>query len=145
MSWDSRIQPLLLCRGVRLHPTPNECPGYDTKPSDGEVPVILELWVMRSTPSLPSLPVPLCSGVVASDRVLSMSQTKLNCVCMLNWIAWNRTILTFKLRAYTKLNCLKWNCFCMLNWIIWTIFDIETVLTQNWIVWNRTVLTFNSV
>ena len=32
----------------------NECPGYDTKQSDGEVPV------MRSTPSLPSLPGPLC-------------------------------------------------------------------------------------
>ena len=27
------------------HP-PNECPKYDTKLSDGEVPVILELWGM---------------------------------------------------------------------------------------------------
>ena len=35
--------------------SPNKCPGYDTKQSDGEVPVILELWGMRSTPSLPSL------------------------------------------------------------------------------------------
>ena len=34
-------------RGVRI---PNECPEYDTKLSDGEVPV------MKSTPSLPSLP-----------------------------------------------------------------------------------------
>ena len=32
----------------------NECPGYDTKQSDGEVPVMLELWGMRSTPSLTS-------------------------------------------------------------------------------------------
>ena len=37
---------------------PNECPGYDTKQSDSEAPVILELWGMLSTPSLPSLPGP---------------------------------------------------------------------------------------
>ena len=30
---------------------PDESPGYDTKRSDGEVPVMLELWGMRSTPS----------------------------------------------------------------------------------------------
>ena len=48
----------------------NECPKYDTKQSDGEVPVMLELWGMQSTPSLPSLPGPLCPGVVAPDRVL---------------------------------------------------------------------------
>ena len=29
-----------------------QCPGYDTKQSDGEVPVILELWGMQSIPSL---------------------------------------------------------------------------------------------
>ena len=51
---------------------PNECPGYDTKQSDGEVPAVLELWWMRSTPSLPSLPGPLWPGVVAPDRVLFM-------------------------------------------------------------------------
>ena len=50
----------------------NECPGYDTKQSDGEVPVMLGLWGIRSTPSLPSLPSSLWSGVVAPDRVLSM-------------------------------------------------------------------------
>ena len=33
----------------------NGCPGYDTKQSDGEVLVILELWGMRRTPLLPSL------------------------------------------------------------------------------------------
>ena len=31
-----------------------------------------ELWGMQSIPSLPSLPGPLWSGVVAPDRVLSM-------------------------------------------------------------------------
>ena len=33
----------------------NECPAYDTKQSDSEVPVMLKLWGMQSTPSLPSL------------------------------------------------------------------------------------------
>ena len=37
----------------------NKCPAYDTKQSDGKVPVMLELWGMRSTPSLPLLPGPL--------------------------------------------------------------------------------------
>ena len=58
-----------------------------TKPGD-EVPVIVELWGMQSTPSLPSLPGPLCFGVVAPNRVLSMGQIELNC-------------------TYDKLNCLK--------------------------------------
>ena len=51
---------------------PNECPGYDTKQSDGEIPAVLELWGMRSTPSLSLLPGPLRTGVVALDRALSM-------------------------------------------------------------------------
>ena len=68
--WGCRIHRLLLCRGVR--PPANECPGYDTKQSDGEVPAMLELWGMQSTPSLPSLPGPLSPGVVAPDRALSM-------------------------------------------------------------------------
>ena len=70
VGWGCRIHWLLLCRGVR--PRPNECPGYDTKQSDGEVPAMLEPWGMRSTPSLPSLPGPLWPGVVASDRALSL-------------------------------------------------------------------------
>ena len=73
----SRIHRLHLCRGVR--PPPHECPRYDIKQSDGEVPITLELWGMRSTPSLPSLPGPFWMGVVALDRVLSMGQMELNC------------------------------------------------------------------
>ena len=65
-----RIQWLHLCRGVR--PTPNECPRNDTKQSDGEVPVMMGLWGIRNTPSLPLLPGPLCPGMVAPDRALSM-------------------------------------------------------------------------
>ena len=48
------------------------CLGYDTKQSDGESPVMLELWGMQSTPSLPSLPGPLWPG-----RILSMGQIEL--------------------------------------------------------------------
>ena len=52
---------------------PNKiCPGYDTKLSDGEVPVMLELWGIRGTPSLPLLLGPLWPDVVAPDRALSM-------------------------------------------------------------------------
>ena len=86
----------------------------------------------------------LWAGVVATYRVLSMDQINLNCIIMLNWVAWNWTVLIFKLRTYAQLNYLQWNCFCILNWIVWnrTVFDIETLLTLNWIVWNRTVYMF---
>ena len=70
VSWGCIIYQLLLCRGVR--PPPNECPSYDTKQSDGEVQAVLELWGMRSTSLLPSLPSPLWPEVVAPDRTLSM-------------------------------------------------------------------------
>ena len=62
---------------------PKKCPGYNTKQSDGEGPVILELWRLCS-PLLPLLPGPLWPGVV----VLSMGQVELTC-------------------TYAKLNCLR--------------------------------------
>ena len=147
--WSCRIHRLLLCRVIRSFL--NECPGYDTKQSDGEVLVILQLCGIRSTPSLPSLAGSLRHGVVESDAVQSMGEIEQNCVIMQKGIAWNRTVLTFKLltslklRTNAKWNYLKWNCFCMLNWIVWngSVFDIETVLTVNWILWNRTVSTFD--
>ena len=40
--------------------------------SDGEVPVMLELYGMRYTPSLLSLPGPHWPGVIKPDRVLSI-------------------------------------------------------------------------
>ena len=46
--------------------------AYDTKQSDGEVTAVLELWGMRNTASLPSLPGLLWPRVVAPDRALSM-------------------------------------------------------------------------
>ena len=51
---------------------------------------MLELWGMQSTFSLPSLPGP--HWPEAPDRVLCMDQIELNCVLMLNWIVWNRTV-----------------------------------------------------
>ena len=61
------------CFSAEGYPPPaNECPGNDTKQSDGEVPAMLELLGMRITPLLPSLPGPLGPGEVAPDRVLSM-------------------------------------------------------------------------
>ena len=89
IGWGCRIHRLFVCRGAR--PLTNEFPVYDTKQS-GEVPIMLELWGMRSTPSFPSLPGPLWHGVVAPGRVLSIGQIELNSVIMLNWIVWNGTV-----------------------------------------------------
>ena len=62
----------------KLPISPNECPGYDIKQSDGEDPVMRELWKMQSIPpSLLLLPGPLGPGLVAPDRVLSMGQIEL--------------------------------------------------------------------
>ncbi len=57
---------------VSLPDSPNECPRYDTKQYDGEVPVMLDLWRMRSTPPCSLLPGPFLPGMVAPDRALSM-------------------------------------------------------------------------
>ena len=103
VGWGCRIHRLLLCRGVR--PPPNECPGYDTKQSDGEVPTMLELWGMRSIPSLPSLPGPIGPGVVAPDKGPIYGLNRLNRA------SFTILIFAFKLRIYAKLNCLKYNCF----------------------------------
>ena len=74
----------------------NECPGYDMKQSNGKVPVMVELWGMQSTPSLPLLSGPLWPRVVVPDSVLSVGQIELNCVLMLNWIVCNRTVYMYK-------------------------------------------------
>ena len=52
-------------------PPPNKYPGYKTKLSDGEAPV-LELWKTWSTPLLCLLLSPLSSGVVVPVRVPCM-------------------------------------------------------------------------
>ena len=84
-----------------INPTKPNCPGYDTKQSDGEVPVMQKFWVMQNTPLLRSFPDPLLSRVRAPDRVLCMLQKELNrgFLCLL--------FFAFKLRIYAKLNCSK--------------------------------------
>ena len=69
VGWDCRMHCLYLCSGIR---PPPECPRYDTTQSGGEVPVMLELWGMWSTPSLALLPGPLRPGMVAPYRALSI-------------------------------------------------------------------------
>ena len=55
----------------------SESSVYDIKQSDGEDPVIMEIWGMWNTPSLPSLSGSLWLGVVAPDSVLSWGQIEL--------------------------------------------------------------------
>ena len=74
------------CFSAEKQDFPNECPGYDSKQSDDQVPIMLELCGMQSTASLPSLPSPLWRGVVAPEMVLSMRQIEVNCVLMLHCI-----------------------------------------------------------
>ena len=45
---------------------------------------MLELWEMQNIALLPSLPGPLRPGVITPDRVLSLGQTELISVLMLN-------------------------------------------------------------
>ena len=80
VGWGCRIHRLLLCRGVR---PPQRVSCYDAKQSDGEVPAMLELWGVRSTPSLPSLPGPLWPGVVAPDKGPIYGLNRINSILML--------------------------------------------------------------
>ncbi len=63
---------------------------------------MLELWGMRSTPSLISLSGPLQPKMVAPDRVQFMCQLELS-----NGLILLVLFFAFKLRIYAKLNCLK--------------------------------------
>ena len=59
VGWSCRIHWPHLCRGVSPPPKKkNECPGYDTEQSDGEVPEMLGPWGMRNNLSLPLIPGP---------------------------------------------------------------------------------------
>ena len=84
VGWGCRIHHQYLFRGVR--PPPNECPGYDTKQSDSEAPV-LELWRMWITPSLPLLPGSPWPRVVASDWLPS-TVWPFNCVQANDILSW---------------------------------------------------------
>ena len=86
--------------------SPNEYPVYDTKQCVGEVSVMFKVWRMRGTPSLLFLPGLLWPGVVRPDRVLSLGQIELNCIPLLNWFVWNRTVYMYKMDLV--LNNLQW-------------------------------------
>ena len=104
-SWGCGIHRLHLCSGLR--PPYNVCPRYDTKKSNGEDPVMPELWRILSPLSLPLLQGPLWPGVEAPDRVLSMGQIEQK-MCTyakpnyfwnkltFDWIVWNRTVHLYK-------------------------------------------------
>ena len=85
VNWECKIHQLPLC--IEVRPCPNEYPGYDTKESDDEALVMLELWGMQSAPSLPLLPGQLWLRVVELKRVLSRGQIEL--FWHLNWVQTN--------------------------------------------------------
>ena len=87
--------------GVRLH-THCECLGYDSKQSDDEAPVMLELWGMWSSLSLSLFLGPLWPGAVVPDRVKFIFKLSANKWLMLKLIVWNRTV---------------WSFNCAFNWI----------------------------
>ena len=62
--------------------SPNKCPRYDTKKSDGKASLIVNLWGIRSTTLLPILFGSLWPRVKAPDRILSRGQIELNCVLL---------------------------------------------------------------
>ena len=72
------------CNSADGYDTTNECPDYGTKESDGEIPVKLELWGMRSSPLLPSLQGPFKPGMVASDMGPIYGLNRTNGILMLN-------------------------------------------------------------
>ena len=79
VGWGCRIYLLHLCRGVRLSVL-----DMTLNNSDGDVPVMLQIWGMLNTPLLPSLPGPLWPGVVAPDKgsIYGLNRTKL---CFLHY------------------------------------------------------------
>ena len=55
VGWDCRIHRLHFCFLQRGKAATIECPGYDSKPSDGEVPA-LKIGGIQRTSSLPLFP-----------------------------------------------------------------------------------------
>ena len=87
------------------HPPPAESPGYDNKQSDGLVPVMLELWEMRKTTSLPSRYTLSRCGSTLLAPICESTGTKIRTYAKVHEL--NRSVLIFKQRIYTQENCLK--------------------------------------
>ena len=81
------------CTSAEGQDPPKECPGYDTRQSDGEAPVMLDFGGMRSTPSLP-----LLSGPPDKGPTNGLNRTKRGLGLL---------FFAFQLRVYAKLNCSK--------------------------------------
>ena len=73
-------------------------PVYNTKQSDGEVPVMLGLWGMRSTPSIAIAPRSTLAqrGSTWYGPIYGLNRNNgifaLNGIVRLNWVAWNRNV-----------------------------------------------------
>ena len=72
------------CFSAEGNDFPIESLGYNSRQFDGQAPVMVEIWGIRSTPLLTAPPGPPWLEVVALGRVLSLGQKELNCVLMLN-------------------------------------------------------------
>ena len=113
VSWDYWIHRLILCRGVRPHAT-NECSGYGTKTiwwwgssRVGALGNAEDLFIAIVPGSTLARSGSTCLGsIYGSNRFKLCIYAKLNClkencfwnwncVLMLNWTVWNRTVLTF--------------------------------------------------
>ena len=58
------------CISAEEYDSPNECPGHDTKQSDGEAQWMLELWGMRIT-LYPIYPTPPLGQDMTQGQFLS--------------------------------------------------------------------------
>ena len=76
--------------------------------------------LLKAPRSLTSLPGPLWPGVVAHDRVLSMGQTELNSILMLNWIVWLDLFWHFA-KLFWHLTVCKQKTILLLFWIVWNL------------------------
>ena len=68
-----------------------------------------------------------------SLRVLSMGQTELNCVLMLNWIVWIRTVFDIETAYLCWIKQFEIELFWHLT--VWK----KSILILNWMEGNRTV------
>ena len=125
------------------------------KQSDGEAPVILELWGMWSTPSLLLLPGPLWPRVEAPDRALSIGRIELTfklcaskCI-MINWIVWNRTVFTFKnewcLIKLLVIYSNTWNYLTLLTYVYKSYISNIYIYIYIYIYMNKPDLALNNI
>ena len=63
---------IMICKVLEVIKWSQALSWYDTKQSDGDIPVMLENWGVQATPSLPLFPGQIWPGMVAPDKALSM-------------------------------------------------------------------------